>query len=441
MPLLRYERGRANCPRRIYIATPVGDSKPFENYTASVPSSVLALADAGISADFAIESGNVHVDDARNALVRHFLTTDCTDLVFIDADVGWRPQDLVRLVSVDRDIVAGIYPKKQDRPEFPVYLRDGPLVIDDDGLLEVERVPTGFLRIRRRVLETLAASVPQFRGQGASDDEPLYPLIFERSCKDGRRWSGDYEFCNKAKAAGFRIHVDPEMQFSHAGMTVYYGCLGDHLRQKAGLDHPDFVGAVEQLREGKPTAETWLRLARHWSNPWAATPEMLFVAWQAALNAKGPILETGSGLSTLVLGIAAQHSGQIVFSLEHDPDWYDRIAGALGRYDVTTVRLDYAPLQPSDYHQNWWYNVDPIEFPNFALVLCDGPPRQFGRQGLFALLGSNIRDAHWLIDDADDPAQMTLINRYATGRRIETVKTVAGKSFAIAACQQQAQAA
>jgi acetone carboxylase gamma subunit len=40
-------------------------------------------------------SGNCHVDDARNSVVREFLASDCTELVFIDADVSWEPETLV----------------------------------------------------------------------------------------------------------------------------------------------------------------------------------------------------------------------------------------------------------------------------------------------------------------------------------------------------------
>lgn len=56
-------------------------------------------------------------------------------------------------------------------------------------------------------------------------------------------------------------------------------------------------------------------------------------------SADGPILEWGSGLSTVLLGLAAQRQGNTVWSLEHDPLWAGRVASTLDRYGVTSVRL------------------------------------------------------------------------------------------------------
>lgn len=240
MSILRFVPSLLKAERRVYLATPVMDGKPHENYTASLPNAALALAQAGIALDYATERHNPHVDNARNALVRHFLffAKDCSDLVFVDADIGFEPHDLVRLLSVDRGIVAGIYPRRQGPKDtsapFPVeFPRGERLVADADGLLEVERVPTGFLRIRRGVLERLSDLVPHYRAEGQPGGEPLYPRIFERVLEGQREYPGDFAFCNKARAEGYRIFVDPEMRFSHAGGLVWSGCLGDWLRRRA----------------------------------------------------------------------------------------------------------------------------------------------------------------------------------------------------------------
>lgn len=438
MPLLRYERGWGKFPRRIYLATPVGDGKPFDNYVASLPNAFLALAKAKIGADYGLEGGNVHVDDARNSLVRHFLTTDCTDLVFIDADVGFRAEDLVKLVSVDRDIVAGIYPKKQDETEFPVYWLPEQRTIEADGCVEVARVPTGFLRIRRHVLETLAETVTKFRGNGDGPMDPLYPLIFERSLKGGKRWSGDYEFCNKAHEAGFKVHIIPDMWLTHQGTKTWGGNLAQHQAQKSGEDHPEFIAAMVKVKMGVPATRDWLTLVEHWGNPYAAPPELLFACWQAAKDAKGPILETGSGLTTLVMGLAAEQAGQTVYALEHDVDWYRKTKRALDRYGIKGVELGYAPL--AEYGADrWWYDwvyegYRPL--PNqFDLVLIDGPQRRFGREGLFETnIADCIRDARWLMDDADDPKQIALIEKYAPERmaRMQVIPSnmIPGRAFA-----------
>jgi predicted O-methyltransferase YrrM len=396
------------------------------------------LNDAGWAMDVAIEANNCHVDDTRNSLVREFLKSDCSDLLFIDADVSWRDEDLARLMSFDRDIVAGIYPKKTDKAEFPVFLTKGELRTDADGLLEVERVPTGFLRISRRVLETLAASAVQYRANGHSRDEAAYPLIFERSIRepDGRkwsgdRWSGDYHFCNLAKKAGFRIFVDPEMVFGHAGVKVWTGCLGAHLRERSGLDHPDFAASIRAIRGGDVSADTLIPLYLHSGSAFAATVEMLSACYHMQATLRGNTLECGSGISTIVLGLAAEKFGGTVYSLEHDIEWYDKVRRRLDRYGIESVRLIYAPLWDQDGCR--WYECAPAVRKLYDLVVCDGPPRRFGREGLLKRLGPQIRGAAFIIDDTDDLHGQGLAKKLAAGREIVPidVREANGRQFAI----------
>lgn len=436
MPLMRYERGFFKFPRRIFLALPVGDGKPFDNHVVALPNTALALAKHKIGMDFAIEGGNVHVDDARNALVRQFLQTDCTDLVFIDADVGWRPEDLVRLVQHDRDIVAGIYPKKQDEIDYPVYWKDPRHIqADPDGCIEVARVPTGFLRIKRHVVEKLVETVPHFRGNGDKEGEPLYPIIFERTLHSGKRWSGDYEFSNKATTAGFKIHIDPDMTLTHTGLKTWEGNLAGFLRRRNDIANPHFMVAIGKVLAGSATSHDWWALFREWDNPYAAPPELLFTMYQAAASAKGPVLETGSGLTTILMGLASQHRGgkQRVVALEHDVDWLRKTRKGLERYKVETVDLIYTPLK--EYGPDkWWYDITRIPKYDYDLVLCDGPQRRFGRWGLFKLLGEQISGANWMMDDADDPSQIAFLTEHAGNREITVhmSNVIPGRGFAIA---------
>lgn len=195
------------------------------------------LTDASVKHETIILAGHCHVDDARNSIVRQFLQTDCADLVFIDADVTFRTNDAIRLLTFDRDIVAGIYPRKQDAVSYPVrHLPTAELWAEADGVLEVEGVPTGFLRIRRHVLETLTASSARYLEQEGDAIESA--LIFERITSGLTRFSGDYAFCHKARTAGFRIFIDPEMHFGHIGDKEWQGCYGDYLRQLNGISAP-----------------------------------------------------------------------------------------------------------------------------------------------------------------------------------------------------------
>ena len=147
--------------QKVLLATPTYD-KLGAAYTEALFHSSDALAKAGIASELCILAGDCHVDDARNFLVRNFLESDCTDLVFLDADVAWPPEALVELLRYDRDVVAGLYPLKSRTENFPVRLLPDKVWAEVDGLLEVESVPTGFLRIRRSVLERMAGVAPKY---------------------------------------------------------------------------------------------------------------------------------------------------------------------------------------------------------------------------------------------------------------------------------------
>lgn len=182
-----------------------------------------------------IHSGNCSVNDARNEIVSEFLQTDCTDLVFVDADVRFQASDLQKLLSYDRDVVAGIYPKKTDNTEYPLQMFPGDLWTEEDGVLEVMGVPTGFLRIRRNAVETLCKYVAHVRQKG--ELAPLMPIIFERTTINSYRMTGDFEFCRKWRSLDGKIFVDPEMYLAHAGKQEWEGSLGDHLRYRNGLSN------------------------------------------------------------------------------------------------------------------------------------------------------------------------------------------------------------
>lgn len=351
------------------------------------------LRKEGIACELHLEAGNCHVDDARNGLVRSYLSGTCTDLVFVDADVGFAAGNLLRLVRASGEIVAGVYPKKGD-DSWPVWPLHGDRWATEDGLIEVEGAPTGFMRIRRSALERLveAHKGRQFYGQGQKGGAP-FTILFERTYEDGRRWSGDYAFCRKWRALGGKVFVDPEMDFAHVGTFAWTGRLADHWRREAGEEPVRFIEAMNRLKAGDPKIpEDFVTLHEAWGNPWAASPEFLIAAYSMAKKATGPVLETGSGLSTLVMAAA----GAKVTSLEHDLAWHRRVSDTAEKLGLT-ANLVYAALDKYD----GWYVWQAER--NYALFVCDGPPRTIADRSMaFSCLGDRIMGADWLLDDATE---------------------------------------
>lgn len=168
----------------------------------------------------------------RNYLVQTFLETAFTDLVFLDSDVGFPMGTLCRLVDHPVDIVGALYPRREEPTSYPVrWLMDRPyLQADKHGLLEVEGLPTGCLRISRRALEKMVEAHKDdfyMTGEGKKN----YPL-FDFVVRDRTMYGEDYTFCHKARALGLKVWLDPEIDMTHTGHKVYRGNVGAWLRSR-----------------------------------------------------------------------------------------------------------------------------------------------------------------------------------------------------------------
>ncbi len=221
-PLLRPTEMPAPTPT-IFIATPCLDGNVSAHYAASLVRTMTALQQRGWRAphiDF--EIGNSLIADARNKLVARFLATDSSDLVFIDADLSWSPDDLLRLVSFDVPFVAGVYQRKS-RTKIDFAVKFGSVIgMDAQRLMAVERVGTGFMRLRRDCLDKMLAAHPGLRLENPKDPaDTNFFALFDTSVVDGQFVGEDFTFCDRWRALGGQVHIDPAMNFGHHGAAVY----------------------------------------------------------------------------------------------------------------------------------------------------------------------------------------------------------------------------
>jgi hypothetical protein len=131
-------------------------------------------------------------------------------------------------------------------------------------------------------------------------------------------------------------------------------------------------------------------LSYGWSNErYSAGIEYLSDCVEYAARSKLPILECGSGLTTIVVGLVAQKSGNTVWSLEHDESWYKTVRKYLKKYRIESVNLHLCPSTPFSYGDYSWYDAPLESMPDrFALVICDGYPGMdfAGQYSLFPVM-------------------------------------------------------
>jgi hypothetical protein len=216
---------RCEAARRVFIAIPAYSAMLAFDTAFALISAALCLKDAGIGVQMKGLEGNCYVDAARNELVGDFLASDATDLLFWDADVGCMPATVMRLVKATRPVVAAIYPKKTDDEEYPVDFLKGAHTLDGEGLIEAKMVPTGLLRINRRVFEAMAPTLKTYKGR----DRELH-AYFETDIREAYHGE-DVEFCRKWRELGGKIRVAPDETLSHTGPKAWIGNVGHSLRQ------------------------------------------------------------------------------------------------------------------------------------------------------------------------------------------------------------------
>lgn len=172
--------------------------------------------------------GDSLVSRARNTLTAEFLKSDYTDLIFIDSDLVFSSEQIERIMSHDVDVVAGFYPKKQDGNLR--WVTNGLAGAKPDpitGLQEVRYMGTGFLRIRRRVLEQMIekyASLTAFTPDHAPGtiQHDLWPVgVYQYEDGTRRYLSEDWFFCQRWLDMGGKVYGDTGIVLRHVGTAVY----------------------------------------------------------------------------------------------------------------------------------------------------------------------------------------------------------------------------
>jgi hypothetical protein len=160
---------------------------------------------------------------ARNALVHEFLKTDCTELLFIDADVIVTPDDILRLMaqSGHMDITAGAYPRRAKDAKFfaDVYYDENGDLEFKGSLMRLKRAPTGFMLIQRHVIEQLIFAHPEWTYEKSPTEK--MSAVFDFAIRDGKYVGEDYLFCDRATEMGFTVYIDVDISLPHVGQETF----------------------------------------------------------------------------------------------------------------------------------------------------------------------------------------------------------------------------
>jgi hypothetical protein len=164
-----------------------------------------------------------------------------------------------------------------------------------------------------------------------------------------------------------------------------------------------------------PAGDDLADLGRAWGEDgYRAVGGYLEEVARRAVEARGPILEIGSGLTTLILGALTARRGLPVWTLEHHPHYFRQTQESIKTHNLPNLHLTFAPLR--DYGEFCWYDAPLDTLPrDFSLVIADGPPGDVkgGRFGLLPVLRSHFAsEVIVLLDDAEREQEKVVLRRW-----------------------------
>jgi hypothetical protein len=221
--------------KHVVIAMPTYTGMIHNRTWVSILEGILTIASKGIKVTPLSEEGNAMIAHGRDVLCARFLDTDATDLVFLDHDVTFQGEDLVKLVEHPVDIVAGIYPQRRDPPNYSVRFIDGVKELWADpetGLLEVAGVPAGFLRITRDCLIKMTLAYPEKRFRDHHCPHGFAHALWDNIHEGDLYFGEDYSFCERWRRIGGKVWADPEIELGHIGHKHFIGTFGDWLKAR-----------------------------------------------------------------------------------------------------------------------------------------------------------------------------------------------------------------
>ena len=235
---------------KVYVAMPCYSDMKVET-CVSLIDTFSALGGSGIECKFKSVKSSL-VTHGRNLLTTGFLDSGFDYMLFVDADVEFSPEAVMRMLVPEKDIVCTPYRNKEDPwvDRYSVKFKDKDNIkILEWDLVEIEEGPAGLMLIHRRVYEKLMEKYPELKIKfneatrekmnkeiGTKDDaidKYMYNFWDTTFRLDTGEWKGeDLAFCERVKAAGFKIYANLDSWTTHHGSYGWKGRFGDYLVKK-----------------------------------------------------------------------------------------------------------------------------------------------------------------------------------------------------------------
>ena len=217
------------------------------NYTISMQNFIQKLTQAGHSVSTTTVANESLITRARNTLAHKFMKSDFDALLFIDADHGWDPNDVIKMIESGKDFIGAIYPMKginwenirlaalagaKNLEEYSGYFAanvlESPEDFKIDEPMKIKDVGTGMMFITRKVFEDLKPICKTYvnNNVGTTGIEFGEEVVeYFKSFVDENKilLSEDYAFCRMWQGLGNDVYAAPWVRITHSGDYTFSG--------------------------------------------------------------------------------------------------------------------------------------------------------------------------------------------------------------------------
>jgi hypothetical protein len=213
----------------LHIGLPCYGGMLNESTMTSLLKFILMASKVGLNWSLDTMVNESLVTRARNNLMAKMMTNAAaTHFIFIDSDIRFEAESIFHMMAADKDIIAGLYPKKAYPIAYNLNLNQQTKI--QGPLFTVDTAATGFLMFKRGVYEALIKAHPNTKyvddvGLGKQYEPMMYAIFDCYIDEKGHYLSEDWAFCRRAKALGYDIWADGRVLLNHTGTHEFQGDL------------------------------------------------------------------------------------------------------------------------------------------------------------------------------------------------------------------------
>ena len=214
---------------KILIGTPAYNATVCSQYTKSLVSTCLLLNSMNIEFNVHFINNQI-VTRARNMIAHIFMNGDYSHLMFIDADVIWNPEDVIKLLNHKKECIIGIYPNKgYKRVENNMIVAPSSQILENTAnktnnlhkdLINIKRAATGFMLLTKDALKRIQPDIDQFYLPSGNEMCFLYNY-FNCMVVENDYLTEDFYFSYLYIKNGGEIFADKTIKMLHVGNHEY----------------------------------------------------------------------------------------------------------------------------------------------------------------------------------------------------------------------------